>query len=859
MKCGVAAALLCFIIIVFSASCTLLSTGYTVSGQIVAPGSATADLSGYTISLRGANIAAITTGADGSFSFPRVPSGNYRLEATKPGKVFAYSYTAPDGSRDHAELPVYGGDITDIVVQVVDVDKMTIGLIQGSGARSPLEGLRVENVRGVITKVTRQVQNGTYTVTNVDGSITPQWLGTDGFYMESFDTDIDGNPLTSDGIFVCTHNPEFNTPKLLDSVPVDLAVGQVVTVSGMVSEVIPVDRFGNSQGFLSVTTITMPTVFQMRNDNVIITRAAPDGVLLTYRETVAGYEGDEIRTLPWEDDSIFALSHTIEVMESVEGMTVKVENPITTGSTYYNVTPLLADGGLVGGQSNKDLTTYGGIVLKANDFNAEVLYCDYSPPTWKTFDPLPQTGDLLHNTGGAFELRGVVNYTFDGIYWISPLATQGWQFNPVVGRNDFTRTSSVDNYRPFRIGSTASAQFVADWGIVTKGNTVDTNLTVASFNIENYCLEEDTYNDKKYNAIADIILYNLRAPDIITVIEMGDDKTSTVVFANQDNSYAVPDGVVWAVNNYRAIIDAIRTKSNGDVINFGGALEYDFREIAPEENVDGGAPGVNIRVGFLFRTDRVSFLERGIRTNSYATTNGDPITWPVPGDTASNTRLLALARNNVAVCGITGPDGITRPRLSQSPGRINASPFAHSRKPLAAEFTFLPTGKTVFVIGNHFGSKSGDTPLYGSQQPPIFPSETSRAQQARAVYDIVNAILGLDPNAKVVVTGDLNDFQFSLTNRTLSGAVYGRSSQILFSPSEELFPANEQYSYMFRGNSQQIDHIYVSPSLFSHIDTSSSGSMAMFIPHIDSIFNHMNKIETSDHDPLVVHLNLGGY
>jgi len=837
--------------------CAVERSGYGVSGRVVAKGSNSADMTGYTIRLEGSGLAAATTGPDGAFAFRPVPAGSYKLLATKAGKTFSYSHSGTDGARDSSELRLFAGDIGGIVITAADSDKATISMIQGSGLRSPIEGQRVENIRGVVTKVTRQRQNGTYTVTQTDGSLTPQWIEYDGFYMEAFGSDVDDDPSTSDGIFVLTHNRNFDVSKLVDTVPTDLAVGQVVTVSGTVAEFVPVNRFGDSEGYLSVTRIVDPVVLQMRNSGVVITQTAPDGVLLTYEDAPANLSGEQFRTIPWEDDTIYSLKRAMLVLESVEGMTVKVAKPHVTGSAYYNITPILADNGLKGGAANKDLTSYGGMVLKENDFNAEILYTDYIPPTWKTFVPIPQTGDKLKSATGELALRGVMDYSFDGVYSISPLAAQGFGFTPVAGRNDKTRTSSVDNYKPWRIGKTADSQFVASWPIAMKNRTSDENLTVASFNIENYCAENDNF--ARYEDIADVVLYNLRAPDVLTVIEMGDDKASTIVYVNQDNAYAVPDGVTWAVKNYRKLIDSIRTASAADAASFGvGGIEYDFREIAPEENVDGGEPGTNIRAGFLFRRDRVQFIDRGIPTNTYDTTEGAESTWVVPGEVPANPWLIALAKNNTTIAGYRGQDGVVRPRLTQSPGRINASAFRSSRKPLAGEFLFLPTSKVFFVIANHFGSKSGDTPLFGVQQPPTFGSEYRRTEQAKAVYDFAAAILALDGAAKIVVTGDMNDFQFSIANRTLSGAAYGRGAQLLFSPSEELLPMSEQYSYLFRGNSQQIDHIYVSKALFANIATTNSGRDAVAIPHIDSIFAQNNKIETSDHDPITVRLNLGG-
>ena len=54
--------------------------------------------------------------------------------------------------------------------------------------------------------------------------------------------------------------------------------------------------------------------------------------------------------------------------------------------------------------------------------------------------------------------------------------------------------------------------------------------------------------------------------------------------------------------------------------------------------------------------------------------------------------------------------------------------------------------------------------------------------------------------------GDLNDFQFSETDSILESA--GLHDLI------ETLPLNEQYSYVFEGNSEALDHIMVSDPLF---------------------------------------------
>src|SRR4029079_11844929 len=120
-------------------------------------------------------------------------------------------------------------------------------------------------------------------------------------------------------------------------------------------------------------------------------------------------------------------------------------------------------------------------------------------------------------------------------------------------------------------------------------------------------------------------------------------------------------------------------------------------------------------------------------------------------------------------------------------GRIeptNAAWIA-SRKPLVGEFHFQ--GETVFVISNHFNSKTGDQPLYGRFQPPTRSSETQRKQQAALVNTFVGQILAIDPNANVVVTGDFNDFTFSETLNILrTGNADGSGSVELFNQYDKL-------------------------------------------------------------------------
>ncbi len=136
------------------------------------------------------------------------------------------------------------------------------------------------------------------------------------------------------------------------------------------------------------------------------------------------------------------------------------------------------------------------------------------------------------------------------------------------------------------------------------------------------------------------------------------------------------------------------------------------RQINPVDDQDGGQPGGNIRVGFIFRTDRgLAFVDRP------------------GGDSTTPTTVVA------------GPGG---PQLSASPGRVDpANPaWSASRKPLAGEFTFR--GERFFLITNHFNSKGGDNPLFGRFQPPV-RTDRGSAPPAGADRELLR---GLDPRRR---------------------------------------------------------------------------------------------------------------
>ncbi len=304
-------------------------------------------------------------------------------------------------------------------------------------------------------------------------------------------------------------------------------------------------------------------------------------------------------------------------------------------------------------------------------------------------------------------------------------------------------------------------------------------LTVATYNVENLDGQD---SEKRFELLGYQIVHHLKSPDIVAFQEI------------QDNDGAQNSADTSADQTYQKISDAIES---------AGGPAYTAIDIAPLPNKDGGEPGGNIRVGFMYRVDRgLELVERTLGTPEEA----------------------------VQVTADGGSVG-----LSVNPGRIDPLNYAFvdSRKPVVVEFLY--NKKKLFIINNHWNSKGGDTPLFGAIQPPRLESETQRKKQADVVTAFINEIMAVDKNAMVMVVGDLNDFYFSPPVLRLEDA----EMLNLFNRLEP----NERYTYIYDGNSQVLDNVLVSPALNESVNW-------FDVIHINAEFPYRERF--SDHDPVLV-------
>ena len=305
-------------------------------------------------------------------------------------------------------------------------------------------------------------------------------------------------------------------------------------------------------------------------------------------------------------------------------------------------------------------------------------------------------------------------------------------------------------------------------------------LTIATFNL---CNLGASASPSRFKRLGAIIANDLAGPAIVALQEIAAEQRWPL-------GTRVP-----ADPAYQALI-ATATD--------GGGPAYAYREIAPLADQEGGMIGANIRVGLLFDPARVRFPGRG---------DAGP---------EDNTGIHFSS------------DG---PRLTLNPGRIAPTHpaftgdrqrhWAPSRKALVAEFEV--EGRSLFVIVCHLKSMRSTTRRaedYAKKQ---------RHAQAEVVYQFAADLLACDPQAAIVLLGDLNDVPGSKTLKLLKGEWF---HNLL-----EDQPRGQCYTRRHGGQPQALDHILISPAL-RHCATAR-------IPHVNSDASPSQAEPASDHDPVL--------
>jgi predicted extracellular nuclease/Ca2+-binding RTX toxin-like protein len=654
-------------------------------------------------------------------------------------------------------------------------DPIYIHDIQGTSYYSPIlagEGISGFNIASAGSVIVRAV------VTAVDNDGPRQ-----GYYLAEEVTDWDGNSYTSEGIFVMTRNDAG-----VGSVVSGVSVGDLVQVSAHVMEyqafnTMPRTMLVNSTGLQLLSSgNSLPTLTLTNMTNEVMTAVTPD-----YTDSSDGV-GDTF------DASVYALSY----FETVEGMLVTIPNMV------------VADGFVSTSGGDPFLQAYSLDSANADQINSRGGYTIAGDPPIGPPDTAGTTGDDTVR-GGRHLHDGDVNpdiieIDFTGFAMSPPTgltqnATMGDLLGDVTGIIDFDFTD-----RKLFVTAMEPGGFV-DGGSPTQEVTVlgdDTrSLTVATFNVENL---DPGDGAARFTALANAIATNLNSPDIISIEEM------------QDNNGATASGGADASTTWQMLVDAL---------NLATGANYQWVDQEPNAGTEGGEPGGNIRVGFIYNTDRVqlgdldasaTLAERRMYTDRI----GDGVR--DAGD------LIAFSDNMLGA-------------------EINTADWAGTRRSLLGEFTFH--GNTVYVTANHWPAKGGSGEFWQFDQnletgDPNNSGWSQRNQVGQDVYSMMDLIQTTDPNAGIAAGGDFNDFYFYRPLTTVTGyTLADGTARVGGSRFENLtltLAEAERYSYTFDGRSQAIDHIIVNSLL---------GGVATYdVVHINTGFNALGAdLALSDHDP----------
>ncbi len=375
----------------------------------------------------------------------------------------------------------------------------------------------------------------------------------------------------------------------------------------------------------------------------------------------------------------------LDFYELLEGMRVTIDAPIVTSPTNSFGETTIVASGGVGATG---VNSRGGITISAGDFNPERIQIDDDSGLFAGYLPNYTQGDFLSS------VTGIVSYNFTSYEVLVTEAVTVAVDAPAVAREATTLVGDEDH------------------------------LSMATYNLSNL-----DPTDTRFDLLANDIIYSLGAPDILAVQEIQD--------ADGAGTGTNLSGTVTAQMLINSIVAA-------------GGPRYEYVEVAPATaNTSGGEPNGNIRTGFFYNPDRVSYIA------------------------GSATAIEGTAYNG-------------------------------TRRPLAALFEF--NDQTILAVDVHFTSRIGSDPLTGSTQPPSNAGDSARTAQAAGVAAYVNNQLATNPNLNVAVMGDFNGFWFENAVGTLvNTAGLSRASDLL--------PEEERYSYIFDGNAQQIDHILLSAGL----------------------------------------------
>jgi len=769
-----------------------------------------------------------------------------------------YGYSPADGDLlDFVQGPVnysYSAfkiaprDDDDIAVYVPPPPVVTIMEIQGGEQFSPYDGQLVET-SGVVTLFTANSAN---------------------FWLQ--DPAGDGEPGTSDGIFVSGGGYPDEGPRP--------AVGDSIRIIAKVEE----QQFGNALPLTRLRSVALIEVLSSGNP-------LPAPI--------------ELNDLP--DTSI---EEGIAFWEPLEGMLVSVENaPVVAPTSPYGEFAMLAKDDAK--PSSGFFPETQQILLRS--LGSEMV--DYNPERIAVDDSSLDEAITVMPGDRVRSLVGAVDYTF-GMYKLQPASFNVKTHNlpnlPASTRSGGTgdtviTTFNVENLFDLELNLPVPVDVIgevgydpgSEWGsdlTSTRDNTVRRLVSVCqgdadgtdpfdpSFEWQGFA--ENTFDGlgahttdcapttglffseyvegSSYNKALEIYngtgaAMNLGAEGYaIDIYFNGNSSPGTTI----QLSGTLADGDVYVVADDGADPAILATADQTSTLNFfngddavvlrkGGkddasstptpeALEIQLSKLALAIEIELELPEIIV----VQEVENTGILqELGDQVNAATGTNYQAVSFETSDARGIEVGFLwdAGRVELLEAFQLFGPD------VEAAFGPSSPSP---GREPLYGKFKIGDT--VVHIVGNHFKSKGGDDPLYSVNWPPARITEVQRKMQAQAVRNFVNDRFPKGWRELVMVTGDLNDFQFGEPGEGEDhplAILEGGHGEVPLINLVNLEKDDERYTYVYDGNSQVLDHMLVSPPLY---DLLAGVDVLHFNASYPDVLGRdpSTPLRASDHDPL---------
>ncbi|MFS8037816.1 ExeM/NucH family extracellular endonuclease [Xanthobacter sp. AM11] len=668
-------------------------------------------------------------------------SDDYGPEVIK----FVSAEESPTGRALLMTANEISGSVT--VYDLEDPAVSKISEIQGEGATSGMIGQTVT----VEAIVVGDFQNGDAdTGRNLNG-----------FYLQEEAFDADGNPLTSEGIFVYGGSGDVN-------------IGDRVRVTATVSE-----YFGMTQ--LNATAIEVIEAGAVADVNTMAAEIA-----LPAAGATTSQDGD------YQPD-----------LEAYEGMLVTFTDELTITEQF-------------------NLDRFNEIKLVAGDRPAQFT-AENAPDAAAYADYLEALGarTITYDDGLNSQNQPITNLDgFGPTYDTATAPRMGDTVSGLTGVLDYQWAGNSSSGATWRVRSVEDGANTFEDGSVREAEPADVGgrLQVASFNVLNYFVTLDTLADSSSDQPGDNTAagFDPRGAD------------SAEEFARQTEKLV--DAIIEIDADVLALVELENDFLAGSE---GNAIEYLVDQLNAELGaeiyawVDPGTQFVGgdaIAVGFIYKPSMVTV--------------------------AYDTSIEILDDADLSGLGLQG-------LIDQSTVDGVFTGENTSRAALAVTFEEVATGAEFTAVANHLKSKSGTGTEADADQ---LDGQGNWQQQRELAATALTEWMKTDPtgsgDADVLFLGDFNAYAKEDAIGVLEDAGY-----------ENLQDRTEDpYSYVFDGQTGSLDYIFANESLAEqvtgvtewHINADEADALDYNTDfgRDPTIFDGDTPVRVSDHDPIVIGLNL---